>query len=120
MINDILDISKIEAGKLDVERIACSPWQILADVASLMQVRADGKGLALSIESTGRCPKPSSPIPTRLRQILINLVGNAVKFTEVGQVRVVARLLADEDAATAAAVRRDRHRHRHDARAAWP
>lgn len=93
LIDDILDISKIEAGKLDVERIASSPWQILADVAALMRERADRKDLSLTIEPEGLLPETILTDPTRLRQILVNLVGNAVKFTEVGQVRVVTRLL---------------------------
>ena len=97
LIDDILDISKIEAGKLDVERIPSSPWQILADVATLMRGRADRKGLSLSIESDGPLPETILTDPTRLRQILLNLVGNAVKFTEAGQVRVVVRLLRAED-----------------------
>jgi PAS domain S-box-containing protein len=100
IINDILDISKIESGKLQIEHIECSPCQILSDVASLMRVRASAKGLPLVIEYDGPIPKTIQSDPTRLRQILINVVGNAIKFTEVGKVRVVARLLdveSDED-----------------------
>lgn len=96
LIDDILDISKIEAGKLEVERIDCSPWQILSDVAATMQARANAKGLTLSIESDGPLPKTIHSDPSRLRQILANLLGNAVKFTEVGQVRVVTRLLCEQ------------------------
>ncbi len=96
LINDILDISKIEAGKIVVENISCSPTQILADVASAMRVRADSKRLSLLMEADGPLPETIVSDPTRLRQILMNLVGNAVKFTEVGQVRVVTRLLPDE------------------------
>ena len=118
LIDDILDISKIEAGKLDVERIPSSPWQILADVATLMRGRADRKDLSLSVESEGPLPESILTDPTRLRQILVNLVGNAVKFTETGQVRVVTRLLHAERPRAPAGVRRHRHRHRHDARSA--
>ena len=118
LIDDILDISKIEAGKLDVDRIASSPWQILADVATLMRGRADRKGLSLSIESEGPLPETILTDPTRLRQILVNLVGNAVKFTEIGQVRVVARLLHAEGQEPLLQFDVDRHRHRHDARSA--
>jgi PAS domain S-box-containing protein len=93
LINDILDLSKIEAGKLDVERIACSPAQVLAEVADLMQVRADAKNVALTLEYSGGIPESIQSDPLRLRQILVNLVGNAVKFTETGCVRVVAYLV---------------------------
>ena len=93
IINDILDLSKIEAGKLDVEHIECSPCRILSDVVSLMRVRADCKNLPLEIEYEGPIPQSIQSDPTQLRQILINLTGNAVKFTEVGKVRLVAQLL---------------------------
>jgi len=96
LIDNILDITKIEAGKLEVDRITCSPWQILADVAALMQVRADAKGLTLSFECRGPLPETVHTDPTRLRQILVNLVGNAVKFTATGQVRIVTSLCSEE------------------------
>jgi PAS domain S-box-containing protein len=92
LINDILDFSKIEAGKMTVERIACSPHRVLADVASLMRVRAKSKGLSLSLECLGPIPRVIQSDPVRLRQILINLVGNAIKFTETGGIRVTAKL----------------------------
>jgi len=93
LINDILDLSKIEAGRLEAERIACSPSNVVADVASLMRVRAEAKGLPLRIEYVGGIPETIQCDPTRLRQILINLVGNAIKFTESGSVRLVSRLV---------------------------
>ena len=93
IINDILDLSKIEAGKMTVESAACSPIQLLADVESLMRVRADAKGLALEFRWDGELPETIRSDPTRVRQILVNLVGNAIKFTERGSVRVVARLI---------------------------
>ena len=93
IINDILDISKIEAGKLQVERIRCAPAAVLADVVSLMRVRASGKGIPLVLEFVGPFPEMIWTDPTRLRQILVNLVGNAIKFTETGEVRIVARLI---------------------------
>ncbi len=97
LINDILDLSKIEAGRLEVERIACSPPQLLADVISLMRVRAAAKNLQLNLQFAGKIPETIQSDPLRLRQILINLIGNAVKFTEKGEVRVVARLVQDAD-----------------------
>ena len=96
LINDILDLSKIEAGKLEVEHVQCSPCRILSEVVSLMGVRAKAKNLPLEIEYDGLIPRSIQSDPTRLRQILINLAGNSVKFTEVGKVRLVARLLDAE------------------------
>ena len=93
LINDILDLSKIEAGRFEVERIDCSIVQLLSDVLSLMRVRADAKRLPVSIEYQGDIPELIRTDPLRLRQILINLVGNAIKFTETGRVRLVVQLL---------------------------
>jgi len=90
IINDILDISKIEAGRLTVERVECNPIQILSEVYSLMHVRAEEKGLALGVEFVGPIPSRIRTDPTRFRQALLNLVGNAIKFTEAGGVRLVA------------------------------
>ena len=97
VINDILDLSKIEAGKLAVEQISCSPVQVVAEVASLMRVRAQAKNLPLDIEYAGSIPESIHCDPIRLRQILINLIGNAIKFTETGRVRVLTRLIQSSD-----------------------
>jgi PAS domain S-box-containing protein len=91
LINDILDLSKIEAGKCYIERVACSPYKVAVDVISLMKVRAETKGLSLKLERLGAIPDRIQTDPVRLRQILVNLIGNAVKFTEAGEVRVVIR-----------------------------
>ncbi len=93
IINDILDISKIEVGKLEIERVRCSPLQVVADVQSLMQVRADAKSLFFEVEYAGAMPESVWCDPTRLKQILVNLIGNAIKFTEQGGVRLVVRHL---------------------------
>ncbi len=93
IINDILDIAKIESGKLDLEQIECSPAQVLSDVVSLMEVRASDKNQALEIEFDGPIPHTIRSDPTRLRQILINLVSNAIKFSETGTIRLVTRTL---------------------------
>ncbi len=93
VINNILDLSKIEAGRMTVESIRCSPCQILAEVASMIKVRADGKNLSFEIECPLPIPDTIRTDPTRLRQILINLIGNSIKFTEVGGVRLVATFL---------------------------
>jgi len=96
IIDDILDLSKIEAEKMKVEHIQCSPCQVLSEVVSLMRVRAIAKNLPLEIEYDGPIPQSIQSDPTRLRQILVNLVSNAVKFTEVGKIRLVVRLLDAE------------------------
>ncbi len=89
ILNDILDLSKIEAGKMTVERIPCNVHELVTEVAALMKPRADEKGLSLSVEFAGRVPETVKSDPTRLRQILMNLTGNAIKFTERGSVRIV-------------------------------
>ncbi len=95
VINDVLDLSKIEAQKMTMERVACAPCQLVADVASLMRVRASEKGLTFDVRFEGPIPETIQTDPTRLRQILINLTGNAIKFTEAGCVRVNVRLVND-------------------------
>ncbi len=96
IINDILDLSKIEAGKLQVERIACSPAQVIQDVAALMSLRAEEKKLTLIIDYATSLPITIESDPTRLRQILLNLVSNAIKFTDQGSVRLCVSLEEDE------------------------
>ncbi|MBN2293692.1 MAG: PAS domain S-box protein [Pirellulales bacterium] len=93
IINDILDITKIQAGKLQVERIPCSPFRIIADMMSLMSVRAEAKGLSLNIRQEGALPEVILTDMNRLRQILVNLIGNAIKFTENGRIDVIVRFL---------------------------
>jgi signal transduction histidine kinase/AmiR/NasT family two-component response regulator len=92
VINDILDVSKIEAGEIRVDKAACALPTLLADVAELVRIRAHAKGIGLKLEYAGPIPQTIVTDPTRLRQILVNLVGNAVKFTETGEVRMVASL----------------------------
>ncbi len=99
IINDILDLAKVESGRVKVERVRCSPRQILEEVVSLMRVRADAKRLPLDLSWENPLPETILTDPTRLRQILINLVGNAIKFTETGDVRIVARLVQSENQA---------------------
>lgn len=96
IVNDVLDLSKIEAGHMPVEKVSCSPVQIVREVVELLGVRAKAKGVAL--DWIGRWPLPAAinSDPLRLRQILLNLVGNALKFTESGGVRIVVELRAEE------------------------
>ncbi len=88
VVNDILDISKIEAGRMQVESVETDLPALLAAVDSLMRPRAQSKGLIFSTELLGPIPSSVLTDPTRLRQILINLCGNAVKFTERGEIRL--------------------------------
>jgi len=89
IINDILDLSKIEAGKLDIEIERFELPQFLDDVRSDMENRAHEKGLKLEVEYASEIPESIESDPKRLRQILINLVGNAIKFTKKGSVKII-------------------------------
>ena len=93
VINDLRDLSRIEAGRLRLVPVSCSPHQIVAEVASQTRVRADAKGLSLSAEYEGPIPEQIRTDPARLRQILVNVVGNAIKFTEIGTIRLLTRFL---------------------------
>jgi CheY-like chemotaxis protein len=97
LIDDILDLSKIEEGRITLEEIRCSPVDIVADLASLMRVREDAKGLPLTVEYEGPVPRTIRTDPTRLRQVLINVLANAFKFTETGNVRLTVRLNRQAD-----------------------
>lgn len=91
LINDILDLSRIESGKLDIDITDCSVKMLLVDIEALLKPAAAEKGLALNI-SQGDVPDVIQTDPTRLRQCLINLVNNAIKFTKQGHVLVKAYL----------------------------
>jgi signal transduction histidine kinase/CheY-like chemotaxis protein len=88
VINDILDFSKIEAGKLDLDPIAFQLRDHTAETLKLLAFRAQQKGLELTCDVRPEVPEEIVADPTRLRQILINLVGNAIKFTERGEVGI--------------------------------
>ena len=91
VINDILDLSRIEAGRMEISQTACSPAQLVGDIIELLRPTAAAKGVTLRAELSDAMPAWIISDPTRLRQILFNLVGNAVKFTEAGEVRLTAR-----------------------------
>jgi PAS domain S-box-containing protein len=93
VINDILDFSKIEAGRLDLESVPLSPLDCIEEALHPLALRAQQKGLELTWSVEGDIPDLVLGDPTRLRQILINLVGNAIKFTKQGEVSVKATRL---------------------------
>ncbi|MCE7975313.1 MAG: PAS domain S-box protein [Leptolyngbya sp. PLA1] len=95
IINDILDVSKIEAGKVTIERVPTDPRTLVDEVVSLMQVRASGKGIGVVHIREGDMPRGILTDPLRLRQIVVNLVGNAIKFTDRGSVRIITRAAPD-------------------------
>ena len=95
VIGDILDLSKIEAGKLSIEPTRCSLVQVVAEVVSLMRPQAAAKLLKLKTELAQPLPETVLTDPLRLRQMLVNLMGNAIKFTDQGEVRLAVRLNAD-------------------------
>lgn len=94
LFNNILDLSRIDAGGMSVEQTECNPGQIAAEVVALTQSRAMKKGLNLSADCDGPIPQVICSDPLRIRQILLNVLDNAIKFTETGSVRLV--LSADE------------------------
>ena len=91
LLDDILDFSKLEAGKSVVDAGICDPKQIADAVIELLRPKAEGKGLSLSAHMAPTVPDAVVTDPTRLRQILFNLVGNAIKFTASGHVSVRAQ-----------------------------
>ncbi|MGS2719372.1 response regulator [Paraglaciecola aestuariivivens] len=100
IINDILDFSKIEAGKLDVEMIDCDLHEVIEEVTSVMRHLAINKGIELLLDTTAMQPTLVQTDPTRIRQILINILNNAVKFTFKGQVLIVTKLIPEDDRLT--------------------
>jgi signal transduction histidine kinase/ActR/RegA family two-component response regulator len=86
IINDVLDMSKIEAGQMSIETIRMRPAQIAEEAVSLLRPKAIEKNLELCLRYATAIPETIQSDPTRLRQILINLIGNAIKFTEAGSV----------------------------------
>ncbi|MBF0140314.1 MAG: PAS domain S-box protein [Magnetococcales bacterium] len=95
LINDILDFSKIEAGKIDIEEIDFSPVTVVEGSAELMAGQTSQKGLVLETFISPKIPQTLRGDPGRLRQMLLNLISNAIKFTEKGAVTVKARMETD-------------------------
>ncbi|MDQ8155650.1 MAG: ATP-binding protein, partial [Gemmatimonadota bacterium] len=97
VINDILDLSKIEAGRMTVETITVDLPALLIDCENLLGPRAAAKGLTFSVALASPLPRHAITDPTRLRQILLNLAGNAIKFTTTGRVTVRASVVNPDD-----------------------
>jgi CheY-like chemotaxis protein/HPt (histidine-containing phosphotransfer) domain-containing protein len=96
VINEILDFSKIEAGKLELDHTPLSLREGLGDMLTVLAVRADQKGLELACRIAPEVPDALIGDPGRLRQVLVNLVGNAIKFTEQGEVVVSVEVIRDQ------------------------
>jgi len=93
LIDDLLDISRIEAGQLRVEREPCSPLLIVSDVVESLRAKAEAKQLRIEVEPSGTVPESIATDRLRLRQILVNLLDNAIKFSERGAIRLTTRTI---------------------------
>lgn len=91
LLNDILDSSRIEAGRLELEQVEFDPVRCVRSVVSILEPRATEKGLTVAVDVDNELPTAVRGDPNRLRQIIANLVGNAIKFTESGGVSVSVR-----------------------------
>lgn len=89
LINDILDLSKVEAGQLALEKVACAPHQVVQGALAELALKAQEKGIRLSLRLLTPVPASVQSDPARIRQVVLNLLSNAVKFTERGGVEVV-------------------------------
>jgi len=90
LINDILDLSKVESGRLDIERIPFNPYSVIHEVVQSLGFQAGEKGISLDLQIQDTVPETINSDPAKMRQIVTNLVGNAVKFTDQGSVTVRA------------------------------
>ena len=97
VINDILDFSKIEAGKVDLETVDFDLWTCVESTLKTLVLQAEEAGLELLCDVDHDVPEMVSGDPTRMRQILLNLVGNAIKFTRKGEVAVKVELVSKQD-----------------------
>jgi PAS domain S-box-containing protein len=107
IINDILDFSRIEAGKMKIEWIPLDPREIVSGVARILALQASAKGLELVVHVAPEVPALVLGDPTRLRQLLINLAGNAVKFTSSGEVELALEVVLQGSTPTLVATVRD-------------
>jgi signal transduction histidine kinase/ActR/RegA family two-component response regulator len=93
ILNDILDLSKIEAGKLDFENIAFNLKQIIKDIVTLYSLKAEQQGVSLVQQLDDQLPDALIGDPTRMRQVIVNLVSNALKFTQQGEVKISVNVI---------------------------
>jgi two-component system sensor histidine kinase/response regulator len=91
LINEILDLSKIEAGQMSLDERSFELNSLVRDIVQMMRSKASAKGLNLTIEYCSDVPTHIYADPQKIRQVLINLLGNAIKFTQVGQVTLRIR-----------------------------
>ncbi|MBF0285651.1 MAG: PAS domain S-box protein, partial [Magnetococcales bacterium] len=96
VLTDILEFSSIEAGKLEIKNVPFQPIKLLEGVAELLQPQAQHKGLRLQVAVGRDIPSPLQGDPARVRQVLLNLTGNAIKFTRKGSVEIAAALLEEK------------------------
>ncbi|MEK6236146.1 MAG: ATP-binding protein, partial [Planctomycetales bacterium] len=92
LLDHVLELSKIESGEMVYQRVSCSPHQCIAQVLSVLRILAEEKGLRLNFRWASRIPETIVTDPSALRQVVMNLVGNAIKFTEAGRVDLTARI----------------------------
>ena len=92
LIDDVLDLSKVESGRMEIERIEMAPHAIACEVVKTLAVKAEEKSIFLDLDVEGLIPEKVLGDPTRMRQIITNLISNAVKFTDAGGVKVVVRM----------------------------
>jgi CheY-like chemotaxis protein/anti-sigma regulatory factor (Ser/Thr protein kinase) len=96
LIDDILDIAKVEAGKVSVEKAKFSPFEVVTEVTALLRLQAEQKGLQLRTIFASSVPGIAHSDSVRIRQILTNLIGNAIKFTQKGHINVDVRAEVDD------------------------
>ena len=101
LIDNILDLSKLESDQMTTERVLADPWSILGETIDVFTFQAHQKGLELDASATGRIPRMIRTDPVRYRQILFNLISNAIKFSVAGKVSVEARYLPAGKASSA-------------------
>ena len=95
IINDILDLSKVESGKINIEYNAVNLHHIISDMQYIFSQKAEDKGLNLVLDIDPNIPKALLMDEARIRQILVNLIGNAIKFTSSGYVKILAKIISD-------------------------
>lgn len=99
IVDEVLDLSKVESDRLEIERLSFNLPKLLSDVTMLLSLKAEEKGLRLGLNIQGELPTYIKTDPLRLRQIILNMIGNAIKFTQKGGVDVQVRYRPGRDAA---------------------